>query len=50
MFKVCTQCKIPKDLADFPNYKMGKYGKLSKCRTCDKINQRICSHYGGIRI
>ena len=40
MFKVCTQCKISKDLSDFPNYKMGKYGKLSKCRACDKINQR----------
>ena len=40
MFKVCTQCKISKDLEDFPNYKTGKYGKLAKCRICDKINQR----------
>ena len=40
MIKVCTQCKISKDLEDFPNYKTGKYGKLAICRICDKINQR----------
>lgn len=40
MNKICTQCNLEKTLEDFPNSKTGKYGKLSKCRSCDKINQR----------
>jgi len=40
MFKKCTQCNASKNLEDFPNYKQGKYGKLAKCKACDKLNQR----------
>jgi hypothetical protein len=37
--KICTQCQISKILDEFPNYKSGKYGKLARCKVCNKINQ-----------
>ena len=39
MVKVCTQCQLSKSLDEFPNSRAGKFGKLSKCKSCDKINQ-----------
>lgn len=40
IIKVCTQCNVSKTLEHFPNCKTGQYGKLAKCRDCDKINQK----------
>lgn len=40
IIKTCNQCNESKNLEDFPNSKSGQYGKLARCKACDKINQR----------
>lgn len=42
--KVCTRCKVDKDLGEFRTKKRGLYGRYSQCRTCEKELAKIyCS-------
>jgi hypothetical protein len=36
--KICTRCKIEKDLQSFSARKLAKDGKASWCRACYKVN------------
>lgn len=40
MKKVCTRCKIEKELSEFSKNSALKSGLLSKCKTCDKEKGR----------
>ena len=37
--KVCTKCKVEKELSDFYKYKRGKYGVMATCKVCKKEYQ-----------
>lgn len=36
-YKICTKCKLQKDLFDFGSSPKGKYGKHSQCKKCRMI-------------
>jgi len=35
--KVCSTCKKEKELSEFRNNSLGKYGKRARCKECDKL-------------
>ncbi len=37
--KICTKCGTEKDLSNFVKSKLGKYGKSSQCKSCDKLRR-----------
>ena len=37
--KICTKCKIEKELCEFHNSSKGKLGKVSNCKICVKLYQ-----------
>lgn len=37
MVKICTTCKIPKDLDDFYNLKTSKDNKMPQCIECNTL-------------
>ena len=42
--KVCTKCKIIKNLEDYHNLKSGVYGKHSNCKMCRKTYRKELSY------
>lgn len=36
MIKICSVCKIEKDISEFHRQKRGKYGVIGKCKLCTK--------------
>jgi hypothetical protein len=38
--KICTQCEIEKEISEFNNQKLGKFGVTSVCKSCKKLNNR----------
>jgi hypothetical protein len=37
--KICSKCKIEKELCEFHNSSKGKLGKVSNCKICVKLYQ-----------
>ena len=35
--KICTNCKAEKELGDYGNHIMGRYGKQTRCKVCDSL-------------
>ena len=33
--KICTNCKVEKELGEYGNHIMGRYGKQTRCKSCD---------------
>lgn len=44
MSKICTGCKIEKDLTQFGNDKKGTFGKNQKCKECCKARAKLTVH------
>ena len=35
--KICSTCKVEKNLEDFSKSKLGMHGRSSKCKACNKL-------------
>lgn len=35
--KICTSCKVEKELGEYGNHIMGRYGKQTRCKSCDSM-------------
>ena len=46
MKRICTKCKIEKDLTEFHKQKNGKFGLKPQCKVCCKIyRNEKCNEY-----
>lgn len=40
IYKICTECNVEKQLTEYNNQKLGKYGKRATCRECQNAKNR----------